>query len=191
MRCELRGRPPARRRRRGVASTRRSTIRAGASSPSRRSAPSTGPDVAAPPPQRGRGGGAARAPEHRRAHRRRARRQRRDVPRDGARARLEPRGVEPAFPGIDARPSGVRRDPRRARAAHAQGIVHGDLKPGNVLLTADGRVKLTDFGIAHVIDPLRNAGAARRSGHAVLHGARSSSSTSSRSGRRRISTRSA
>ena len=41
--------------------------------------------------------------------------------------------------------------------AHAQGIVHGDLKPGNVLLTADGRVKLTDFGIAHVIDPLRAA----------------------------------
>src|SRR5262249_21672520 len=40
--------------------------------------------------------------------------------------------------------------------AHAQGIVHGDLKPGNVLLTADGHVKLTDFGIAHVIDPLRN-----------------------------------
>ncbi len=42
-------------------------------------------------------------------------------------------------------------------SAHAQGIVHGDLKPGNVLLTDDGRVKVTDFGIAHVIDPLRRA----------------------------------
>jgi len=41
-------------------------------------------------------------------------------------------------------------------SAHAQGIVHGDLKPGNVLLTEDGRVKITDFGIAHVIDPLRS-----------------------------------
>jgi serine/threonine-protein kinase len=41
--------------------------------------------------------------------------------------------------------------------AHAQGIIHGDLKPANVLLTIDGRVKLTDFGIAHVIDPLKKS----------------------------------
>jgi hypothetical protein len=32
--------------------------------------------------------------------------------------------------------------------AHEQGIVHGDIKPANVMINADGRVMLTDFGIA-------------------------------------------
>jgi serine/threonine-protein kinase len=70
------------------------------------------------------------------------------VPGDSLAKILEDQKILPANEVLDI----VAQTARALYAAHQEGLVHRDVKPGNLLITPDGHVKITDFGIARVAD---------------------------------------
>ena len=71
--------------------------------------------------------------------------------------------------GLDRTLDVVAQAARGLEVAHQGGVVHRDVKPGNILVCADGTVKLTDFGIARAADavPITQTGMVMGTAHYI------------------------
>lgn len=71
--------------------------------------------------------------------------------------------------GIDYTLDVLEQSGHALEAAHERGLVHRDVKPGNILVTPHGQVKITDFGIAKAIDaaPVTRSGMVMGTAHYI------------------------
>jgi serine/threonine protein kinase len=77
---------------------------------------------------------------------------------ESLRSRLQ-KGALPSRKAVDY----ARQIAEGLAAAHDKNIVHRDVKPDNLFITTDGRIKILDFGIAKLTRPRRRCGPAHRS----------------------------